>query len=494
MFSAQKILKSSFWQYLASWLDKLIGFISTIILARLLVPDDFGVVSAAAIVTGLFHVISVVGTGKYLIRKTDFVESDYHTGWTINVIMRSISAASIFLLAPLIAQFMGDERLIPVLQVTSITPLLYGFYNIGMVLYERDYNFKPRFIIGFSSRLIGFGIKIGLALYIKNYWAFIIAEMIEALVLVCGSYVAHPFRPRFSLKQWRHQWAFSQWILLKSIFVFLQGRIDNLFITKYLALEQLGTYNVAKELATLPAGQIIEPIMQPLYVGLSSIHENTALFADKTHKSLCALFIIILPISFGTYVTANNLVDVLLGSKWQNAIPVVIIFAFILIPGTLGSFINHVMTAKGKVKIIFKLELLFGMITVGTFTCLATHLNMTEFAFIRVCVISINTLIALVILTRVPNLSFFRIIGLLLLPLLTSIAMVVFINELNQYIIHLNSLYQLIIQVFSGACFYIILSSCFIYLLRNSVNEYQFIWKTFYLGIFSKKFVASQSS
>ena len=66
---ASKLLKSSIWTYLASWLDKLIGFISTLILARLLMPDDFGVVAATSIITGLFHIISSVGTDQYLIRK-----------------------------------------------------------------------------------------------------------------------------------------------------------------------------------------------------------------------------------------------------------------------------------------------------------------------------------------------------------------------------------------------------------------------------------------
>jgi len=190
-----KILKSSFWVYIGKWLDKIIGFVSTIILARILLPDDFGIVSAAAIITGLFHVISSVGTNQYLLRRQLVDFSEYNTGWTINIIMRSFSALCIFLLAETIADFMGDERLVLVLKVICISPLLLGFTNIGMVIYEKEYNYRPKFIIGITSRLIGLIVKICLAVYLHNYWAFIFAEIIEVLVLVAGSFIIQKYRP-----------------------------------------------------------------------------------------------------------------------------------------------------------------------------------------------------------------------------------------------------------------------------------------------------------
>ena len=478
---ASKLLKSSIWTYLASWLDKLIGFISTLILARLLMPDDFGVVAATSIITGLFHIISSVGTDQYLIRKKIVNYEEYNTGWTINIIMKSISAVSIFLLADPIAEFMGDDRLILILQVVCISPLLAGFFNIGMFLYERDYNFKPKFILGLSSRILGFIIKITLALYLQNYWAFIFAEILENLLVVVGSFIIHPFRPKFSLIGWRQQWGFSQWILLKSIFVYFRFRVDSIFISKFFSLPQLGAYSVASDLAGLPAGQIVGPVMQPLYVGLSALNDKPELFADKVHKSIALLFIILLPISFGTYITAENLVYVLLGGKWQSAVPIVMILAFMLIPGSLGDFFTRVMTAMGNVKLIFKFELLLSLITISSFALLAAQMSLNEFALLRISVISFNTMIVLVVLTHLSKLSFFRITGLLLVPLLVSISMVFFIIDINQYIKDFVFLYQLALQVLAGALFYFVLVSAFVFLLRNRVNEYQFIWKTFYL-------------
>ncbi|GEM_PF-4937244 len=483
---ASKILKSSIWQYLGSWLDKLIGFISTLILARILLPDDFGVVAAATIVTGLFHVIASVGTDRYLIRKIDINNSDLNTGWTINIIMKSISAVGVFSSAGIVSEFMGDERLFEVLQVASLTPLLYGFNNIGLVLYDKEYNFRPKFIIRLSSRVVGLIVKIYLAFYLKSYWAFIYAEIIETVIFVIGTFIFHKYRPKISLIGWRKQWAFSQWILLKSIFVFIRFRVDNIFLSKYLPLEDLGVYTVAKDVATLPSGQIIGPILDPLYVGLSAIHDDAVLFADKAHKTLTVMFAIALPVSLGTYITADNLVVVLLGDQWEYATPIVKILAFILLPAMLGDFLTRIMTALGKVKLIFKFELLLGVITVATFLLLASGMSLSNFAVLRITLSSFNTLFVLLVLTLTSSLSFFRIIGLIFLPLLSSVLMTLFLMDINVFIEQYSQLVQLCIQIIAGALIYLVFISLCIYLLRNAVKEYQFIWKTFYLSIFGK--------
>jgi len=401
--------------------------------------------------------------------------------------MKSISAVAIFTSAELVSQFMADERLFPLLQVAAVTPFLYGFNNIGFVLYDREYNFRPKFVIRLSSRIIGLMAKIYLAIYLKNYWAFIYAEIIETVVFVLGSFLLHKYRPQFSLLGWKKQWGFSQWILLKSIFVFVRFRIDNIFLSKYLPLEGLGTYSVAKDVATLPSGQVIGPVLDPLYVGLSSIHNDAALFADKSHKTLSVMFAIILPISLGTYITADNLVAVLLGHQWHQAVPLVMILALTLLPAMLGDFLTRIMTALGKVKLIFKFELLLGLITVATFALLAKGMSLEQFAELRVALTSLNTLFVLYVLTLFSNLSFFRVIGLTLLPLLSSVIMGLFLMNINLLLENYNSLSQLCIQIISGGVVYLVFFSFNIYLLRNAIKEYQFIWKTFYVALVVRK-------
>jgi len=481
-----KILKSSFWQYMGSWLDKIIGFVSTIILARILVPDDFGVVAASAIIVGMFHVIASVGTGAYLIRKKDISDRDLNIGWTINICMKSMSALCIYGMSWWIADFMVDERLVQVLQVAAIPPFLAGFANVGMVLHRRDYNFKPSFIVGITNRILGFIAKISLAYILNSYWAFMLSEILATTVYLVATFVMHPYRPKLCFSGWKQQWKFSQWVLLKSIFVYIRFKIDNILLSRFFALEVLGAYTVGKDVATIPAGQIVGPVMAPLYVSLSSVYEDKELFADRVHKSIALLFIILLPISFGTYITADSLVAILLGSQWHHVTPLVMILAFSLLPGTLSRYLTNAMTALGKVKTIFILEVVLGISTIIAFVLLAENMNIEEFALLRVSLNAINIMIILIVLACLSKVSITRMFGLMIFPTLFSIAMVGAIQQINIFIVNYDYGIKFFLQVLFGAVFYFTNISAYIYLLRNRMDEYQFIWKSFYVGFFQK--------
>jgi len=481
-----KILKSSFWTYLGGWGDKLIGFISTLVLARILLPDDFGIVATASIVSGLFSVITSLGANQYLIRKNELDNSDLNTAWTVGLIMTLIASIGIFISASPVAEFMDDDRLILVIQVLSISPFLSGFSNIGTILYAREYNYKPGMSLSLISRIIGLIIKVIIAKIYLNYWAFIVAEIAEVLIITIGSYVIHNYRPRFSLKKVKEQWGFSQWILLKGIFVYMRYRIDTIFISKILPAEALGLYSVSKDVATLPAGQVISPIMTPLYVGLSSVNQQPELFADKVHKTISVLFIILLPISFGTYVTADNIVTVLLGEKWVGAAPIIMVLAFNLLPGTFSDFLTKVMTAMGRVKLIFIFEVIFSLSTFLSFLLFVRGMDIVDIAMLRVSLIAINTFILLLVLSLLSSLSFFRIISIFAVPLIPTLFMVLVVMDINQYILLYSPGIQLCIQVASGAISYLVMVSAFIFLLSSRVKEYEFIWKTFYKPIFNK--------
>jgi len=482
---ASKILRSSFWQYIASWLDKIIGFASTIILARILTPDDFGIITAITIVTGFFHVLSTVGSERYIIRESTYNTGSLNTAWTVNILMKCFSSICIFLLADPVSTFMQDERLKLPFQLISISPLILGFSNIGMVLHMKNFNYKPQFYISFTSRLFGFILKIILALYLRDYWAFVYSILFENILFAVGSFLAHPYKPRLSLKNWKKQWSFSQWILFKSIFVFFQNRIDNILLSRLFPLEILGRFSVAKDIATLPGGQIITPIMSPIYVALSKVHSSDILFADKIYKSLCVIFLLAFPISFGIFITSENLVQVLLGNKWENASDLVMILSFILIPNMLSTFLNQAFTALGNVKLIFFLDLIAGIITISIFVFLSNNLSLIQFSLLRVGLSFINSLIELIIISSLSSISIFKVLLLTIIPLICSTSMVLFIYDIMPLFQDYSPLYKLIIQTISGTIFYLILSTLFIYLFKKT-NEYNFVNKIFFHNILNK--------
>jgi len=480
------MLKSSVWIYFSRWFSKLSGLISTLILARILTPDDFGVVASVAIVTSFFYTLSTTGGQQYLLRKKEITPEDLNTTWTIGFIVRTVIAIAIFSTAPLAADFFNDERLADVLRLASLIPILNSLSNIGMMKFQKKMNYKPAFKLGVAVQSTALIVKILLAIIYQNYWVFIIAELISSFVNVLGSYYLSQYRPKFELSNWREQWSFSQWVLAKGIFSNLRYKIDNILITKFFSAESLGLYSVAKDISTIPAGQIIGPITEPLYVGLAEHLNKPASFADKVHKSILAAAMIVFPIAFGVSALAEPIVLVLLGDKWREAIPLVKMMAFILLSGVFISLATKIFNVLGKVKASFYLDIAFGGLTIVMFVVLAKDLSLPELALLRVVIGLFCVLCMYVYLGRVSQISIGKII-ILLLPVFTlAISMFIFVNFITGLSL-INIVFgQLMLNVVLGVIYYSFLSLILVYVLKKYFSEYEFLWKTFYLPLLLK--------
>ncbi len=490
MSLSSKMLRSSVWVYFAQWFSKLAGFISTIVLARILTPDDFGIVASAAIVTSIFFTLTSVGPETYLLRKEHISEDDLNTAWSVGIILKFLVFLGVFFTAPLVGDFFNEVRLIEVLQIVSIFPFVLSFNNIGMLLFKKEMDYKPAFKLGVFAQLLSLATKIGLALYWGNYWAFIVAELVAKISFVVGSYYLHSFRPIFSLVNIRDQWAFSQWVLAKGIFSNIRYKIDNILIAKVFSAQALGLYSTAKDIATMPAGQIVEPLTQPLYVGLASYKNSPKIFADKVHKSMLSAAMIAFPIAFGISAVASPLVIVLLGEKWHAAISIVEILSFLLLSGVFNSLTGQILNVLGRVKASFFLDVILGVFTIVIFVTLATKLNISEFALLRVAIGIVSAAVMFLYLERVSKISLGKVLILILPVFIMALGMYFFVNFIAGFYLIKILAGQLIFSILLGVLFYSLLSLLVVFILKKYLDEYEFLWKTFYLPLFSKlKFI-----
>jgi O-antigen/teichoic acid export membrane protein len=473
------MLRSSIWLYVGQWLARLIGFISTLILVRILTPDDFGVVATAMIITSIFHVLSSTGTSEYLLRRETISHVELDTAWSVNIVLQCIVAFLIYFSAEFVANYFDDFRLTAVLHVSAFIPLISSLSNNGMLLFEKNLNYKPMFKVTLFSQIVAFLVKVSMAFYLKSYWAFIIAELIEVTVRVIGTYLSCSFRPNFRFDNWRNQWAFSQWMLAKGFFSTIRYKIDNILIMKFFSSSALGIYTVSKDLATLPAGQIITPMMKPLYVGLSNQLDDHARFTDTVQKSIFTTAMVIFPIAFGISAVSSNLVSVLLGNQWLEAIPIVKMISFILLSGTLGTLFAHVYTVLGRVKESFFLDVIIGGSTIVVFVAAAPFITFHNFALLRVILGVFVTIVTLIYLKRFIPLQLFRILKLLSIPFTSSLVMYVVIDLIPTLNNVLPTLISLIIEVVLGVLIYVSVSLVLLYSVKSYFNEVEFFIKTF---------------
>lgn len=323
----QEIARGAAWMVLFRLIDRSIGLISTMMLARLLVPADFGLVAMAMSVIAFIELATAFSFEIALIQKPDPDRTHFDSAWTLNVLIAAGGAVVTLLLAWPAAAFYGDPRLVAVMLVIGGAWLVSGFENIGIVYFRREMNFAAEFRLMASKRLIAFAVTLAIALWLRSYWALVIGTAVSRAVGVALSYAMHGYRPRFSLARARELFSFSGWMLINNIAGVLLGKLPHLIVGRQFGAQPLGAYTVGSELANLPHTELVAPINRALFPGYSRLLDDMPAFRKTCVDATAAILLIVLPASVAVALLAGPIVRVLLGAQWQHAVPVIEVLA-----------------------------------------------------------------------------------------------------------------------------------------------------------------------
>lgn len=333
------------------WVDRLIGFVSTLILARLLVPDDFGIVAMASIIVGLIDTLLDLGVGSALVQNKAATRDDFDTAWTLRLMQAGFAALIIWFAAPLAADYFRDPRVLDVIRLMSVTILIGGFENIGIVAFQKNMEFGRDFQFFFFRRVAGFVVTIALALWWQSYWAMVVGALAGRSLGVVISYILHEYRPRFSLIRLRKIWSFSQWILVRNLGNFGQMQIDKFLVGRRADASTMGAYTLADEIAAMPSTELLAPlgrVLFPLFVDAASDPQR---LKNAFCKALGIQSLLALPAGVGLYIVARDAVLLLLGDRWLPAVPLVETLALISVVSALTYSGSYLLLALGKVSL-----------------------------------------------------------------------------------------------------------------------------------------------
>ena len=305
------------------WAMRIIGVISTIILARLLTPRDFGIVAVAMILVGLFEMLNLTGQGLAIVRHEAPTREHYDSAWTVSVLIGVAIAISILIAAPFTKAYFHEPRSIVVMQCLALRAFLGGLENIGTVDFSRDLRFDKFFIYNVCTKLLQFVLTVALAFTLRNYWALVAGILVGQLSRTILSYVMSPFRPRLSFARTSEIWSFSIWTFLRSIAVYLQQQVDNIAIGGIAGSAIMGRYTVAKDVAASPTQEIINPMVVALFPVMSKYRGDPAQLRQLYLRMLGWSAIICVSTGVGVTMVADDLVRVVLGPKWIDATPLI---------------------------------------------------------------------------------------------------------------------------------------------------------------------------
>lgn len=438
---SQKVITSSFLLLSAKIIQRGLGLISTLALARLLTPNDFGIVAIVSITLALFEVLSGTGSIQYITQKQDVTDDDLNTAWSIDIILKSTLWLFFIGATPYIADFYDNFALTDAFYVVSFVLIIKACGNPGIILFHRDLEYRKLFWLTLIQKLVSFGVVMIVAFITPSYWAIIWGDLVAAIVMSIGSYVSHPFRPRLNLSKIREQWSFSQWILFKGLLGFFRAQVDTILVSKLFSAGQLGKYHLVRGVAVMPATEIILPAVQPLLAAFAKSKFNPPQLAYQVRLAFLAIGLVISPICFFMWNYSGPIVDVLLGSQWNNTYALMAYFSILLFTSSMGQPLNSCCMALGRVKPLFYYDLI-SVVCISGLLFFFPGESLEDFAFRRSLLGIVFTSLLFIYTARIVNISIFRTFSLLLPVLACAHLSAIVINFFPFHLIE-NSFFTL---------------------------------------------------
>lgn len=411
MSATKKLFTSAAFSSGAKILQRALGLISTLILARLLTPDDFALIAIVTLSLYFFDVLSQSGSDPYIVQKQQVNNDDLNTSWTLDLLLKLSFFLLFILLASPIAAFFSQPQLVLGLQVASITLVINALRNPGIILFKRDLDYKYLFYLSLVQKIIGFIVVVYLAFTFKNYWAFIIADIVASLFFLVGSYVIHKFRPTLSLLKVREQWRFSKWYLCKNVVGYLRSQVDTIIVAKFFSTTQLGNYHMARDIAMLPAYNLLGPAIEPLLANFKDYKRDPANLGIRLTAVLCIVTFIATPIACFVALYPKLIIGVLLGEQWTLAVyflPIMtmLFYYYVFLLVAESGFI-----AIGRVKDVFVFDLLSLFAHIIIFAVfLSLDYALIDLLWVRAIAGICLTLIQILYLSKLIDISFVKIV------------------------------------------------------------------------------------
>lgn len=307
----------------------LVQLLSTAVLARLLTPQDYGLFAMIVTVTVFVTSFKDMGLSLATVQKAHINHAQVSTLFWVNVLVGLVLMCALDALAPAIACFYKDERLIGITFAMAASFLLVGLTVQHQALLRRQMRFKAIVVIDILSFSIGTAVGIGLAWAGAGYWALIVTQLVTAFIALMAVWIACRWRPGAPVRGSgvRSMLAFGGHLTFFGIINYFSRNLDNVLIGAYWGPQLLGLYSRAYSLLLLPMGQIVAPITAVAMPALSRLQDEPERFRHLYVKAVKMIAYATMPIVAAMCVLSREVVQVFLGDQWLEAAPIFQILA-----------------------------------------------------------------------------------------------------------------------------------------------------------------------
>lgn len=466
-----KVLVSLIWKLMERGGTQGIQFIVQIILARVLLPEDYGTVALLSIFITLANVFVQSGFSTALIQKKDSDEIDFSSVFYLSLSVAIVLYLIIYVNAPNIAAFYGEKQLTPILRVLSIILFFGAFNSIQNAIVSKRMEFKKLFLSSLGAMLVSGVIGIICAYSGYGLWALIIQQLTNQVIITIILWFTVKWRPKlvFSIKRIKSLFSYGWKLLVSSLIDTLYMNLRSLIIGKIYSSDILGFYNRGDQFPQIIVTNINGAIQSVMLPTLSAEQENTKRVKDIVRRSIITSSFVLFPIMVGLAVVAEPLVSILLTDKWLPSVPFLQIACVSYALWPIHTANLQAINALGRSDIFLKLEIIKKVMGISI---------LIASIFYGVYGIAIGSLISGIISTfinaypnfKLLNYSYIEQIMDIMPSFLLSITIGILVYSLKWF--QLAPSITLLMQLFIGGILYICISKilkleCYLYLIAT---------------------------
>lgn len=478
----KKTIAGLFWTFAERIGAQLVSFVVSIVLARLLMPEEYGIIAIVWIFINICNVFVNSGFGNSLIQKKNADDLDFSSVFWFSMAMSLVLYAALFVAAPWIARWYDMEVLCPVLRVMGLRLVVAAFNTVQKAKVSRDMQFRKFFFSTLGGTLFSAVVGIAMAYMGFGVWALVAQELTNVAIDTTILFITIQWRPRmiFSLERMKILFHYGWKIFGSSLINTLYEEFRSLYVGKLYTAEDLAYYTRGKQFPRLLMDNINSSISSVLFPAISSAQGDPDAVKTMARRAMKTSSYVLTPMLMGLAAVAEPLITLLLTEKWLNCVPFLQIVCINCALQPLQTANVQAINAVGRSDITLKLNIIkksFGILLVAIFT----RISVEAMAWAGVATGVFSLVVNVFPNRKLIDYGLKEQLRDIVPNWLLSVAMLVLVRLVH--LAGLGTVPELIIMVLVGVVSYVVMSVIF------RVESFTYIWKLLKpaLGRFLKK-------
>ncbi len=364
---ARETLSGAKWGLIQKFTMQPVQFVYGIILARLISPEEFGILGLTSIFFAIAGQLQNCGFGAALIRKQDRTEEDCSTMFWYNVGASLVLSACLFLAAPWFAEFFNQPPLVNITRVSAVMMFLGSTTSVHWTLYSARRDFKTPAIVGIITTLVGMPICLYLAYTGWSYWSIVIQGVATSLLNLVIIWVISPWKPKFiwSNKSFKEFFGFGFKLVLSGLSNIAYDQSRQFIIGKFYSPASLGNFNKGFHVASMPSGLMNSIVSGVIYPVLATIQDDEKRLVAAYRKYIRLNNIVNQIVLITMVCNSQALILCLYGPSWEEAYIYAQLICFGTAVNSLSSVSSNIFMVKGRTDIVLKISVYLKTISIA---------------------------------------------------------------------------------------------------------------------------------